>query len=136
MQEQNKSKELKELNEQKRSGFKFAKYTIKPLKEKLYQAEDVTDIQLLSPIEKAIIIHENMLENALLLQTLFPDKKIDEAEKLFLQAKAYFNSFLKPFLKLNGLNYDLEQEKIKKLEEALKNMDISLEDLEDFGENK
>lgn len=110
---------LNKLNLQKYKNQKF--------KEHLMNFNTVFDpITKLHPYDKIILIYENLIENAILLYSLNPNKEMLEISKKFQkQAEEFFKLVIKPLFNDKEAQ-SIEEEKIKKLEEFMNNLNIEL----------
>jgi len=103
------------------------KYKHPLFKKKLYEFKNIIDpIIKLKPEEKVLLIYENMIEDFILLYSLEPSKEMAEyCKKLFFQAKDFYKYVVSEYFKDSNIS-DLEKEKINKLEEFMKDMEIDL----------
>ena len=111
--------DLNKLNLQKYKNQKF--------KELLMNFNTILDpMTKLHPYDKIVLIYENLIENAILLYSLNPNKEMLEISKKFQkQAEEFFELVIKPLFNDKEAQ-SIEEEKIKKLEEFMENLHIEL----------
>jgi len=110
---------LNKLNLQKYKNQKF--------KELIMNFNTVFDpMTKLHPYDKIVLIYENLIENTILLYSLNPNKEMLEISKKFQkQAEEFFELVIKPLFNDKEAQ-SIEEEKIKKLEEFMNNLNIEL----------
>jgi uncharacterized protein YbcI len=98
--------------------------------EKICNAKNILDVlKTLTPIEKLILFYENQLENILLYRNVFPVPEAESAIKILLeQAQSFYEGILEPLVNQEQEIKKQELQKIKKLEEFMKDIDINLDE--------
>jgi len=84
----------------------------------------IEDIENLNDIQRALLISENCIENALcFLKMTFPQPEL--AKKYFTEAIIIFNEIILPYKKESSVSQNT-LEKIEKLEKLIKDIDIDI----------
>ncbi len=84
--------------------------------------KSIQDIEKLSDLQRALLITENCLENALcFLKMNIPQEEL--AKKYFTEATIIFQNIILPYEKEENVSKDVV-EKIKKLETLIKDINI------------